>query len=57
MNVDIFSITNIIVTNGIIAWVAIWVVRKIDKLDERVEKHETRLSVAEKEIEYVHKHK
>jgi hypothetical protein len=55
MTFDPVAITNLLVTNGVIAWLGLWIIKRIDKLDERIEKHETRISVAEKEIEYTQK--
>ncbi|MGH1486893.1 MAG: hypothetical protein ACRBCI_11775 [Cellvibrionaceae bacterium] len=57
MKLDPITITNVLLANGVIAWLGLWLVKRVDKLDERLEKHETRLSVAEKEIEYVQKDK
>ena len=55
MKFDPITLTNLLVANGIIAWLSVWIVKRIDRLDERIEKHETRITVAEKEIEYIQK--
>ncbi|MEO0442640.1 MAG: hypothetical protein AAFZ92_02725 [Pseudomonadota bacterium] len=54
MKFDVLTIANLLISNGIIIWMALWLIKRVDKVDERLGRHETRLSVAEKEIEYAH---
>ena len=55
MKFDPLTITNLLVSNGIIIWLGLWLIKRVDKIDERLEKHETRITVAEKEMEYIHR--
>ena len=55
MKFDPLTITNLLVSNGIIIWLGLWLIKRVDKVDDRLERHETRISVAEKEIEHVHR--
>lgn len=53
MKLDLVAMGNLLITNGVIMWLTIWIIKRIDKLEERIEQHETRLTIAEKEIEHI----
>ena len=50
MTPDILSMTDLIITNGVLGWVGLRIVRRIDTLDQRVDNHETRIQLTEREI-------
>jgi len=52
---DVLTITDLLITNGVLGWVGLQLVKRVDQLDQRLDTHETRISVAEKEIEYAAK--
>ncbi|MGH1487485.1 MAG: hypothetical protein ACRBCI_14820 [Cellvibrionaceae bacterium] len=43
MNTDLLSITDLIITNGVLGWVGFRLVKRVDTLDQKVDDHETRL--------------
>lgn len=51
MNSEYLGIADFIVTNGILAWLGLRMVKRIDELDRRVDQHEIRITLNEKEIE------
>lgn len=52
MNPEYLSLADFLVTNSILAWLGLRMVKRIDDLDQRVDKHETRITLAERELEY-----
>jgi len=52
---DVLTITDLLITNGVLGWVGLRLVKRVDQLDQRLDTYETRISVAEKEIEYATK--
>jgi len=51
--VDIVSITDLLITNGVLGWVGLRLVKRVDTLDKKVDDHETRLQLNERELERV----
>jgi len=52
---DVLTITDLIISNSVLGWLGLRLVKRVDQLDQRLDTHETRISVAEKEIEYATK--
>ncbi len=52
MNPEYLSLADFLVTNSILAWLGLRMVKRIDDLNQRVDKHETRITLAERELEY-----
>ncbi len=50
MTPDILSVTDLIITNGVLGWVGLSMVKRIDTLDKRVDNHETRIQLTEREL-------
>lgn len=52
MNLEYSSLADLVATNSILARLHLRMVKRIDYLDRRVDKYETRISLAEREIDY-----
>jgi len=52
MNPDFLSIADMLVNNGILIWLGLRLIKRVDQLDTRVDNHETRITLAERDIEY-----
>lgn len=50
MTQDLLSITDLIISNGLVIWMGLRMVKRVDELDNRVDNHETRLQLAEREL-------
>ncbi len=48
---DILTVTDLLITNGVLGWVGLRLVRRVDDLDKRVDDHETRIQINEREIQ------
>lgn len=48
MNVEIINIIDLLLTNGLIIWLALRMVKRVDDIDDKVDRHETRITVLEK---------
>ena len=48
MNVDILNMADMAVSNGILVWLGLRLVKRVDDLDKRVDDHETRISLTER---------
>jgi len=48
---DILTMTDLIVTNGVLGWVGLRLVKRVDTLDRKVDDHETRIQLNERELE------
>ncbi len=48
---DLLGMTDLIITNGVLGWVGLRLVKKIDQLDTRVDDHETRIQLNERELQ------
>ncbi len=48
MNIEIINIIDLLLTNGLIIWLALRMVKRVDDIDDKVGKHETRITVLEK---------
>jgi hypothetical protein len=48
---DVLSMTDLIITNGVLGWVGLRLVKRVDTLDKRVDDHETRIQLTEREIQ------
>ncbi|MBX2809952.1 MAG: hypothetical protein KTR20_15130 [Cellvibrionaceae bacterium] len=49
--IDIVTLTDLIITNGILSWFGLRIVKRVDQLDQRIDDHETRISLNEREID------
>ena len=47
---DILPITDLLITNGVLAWVGLRLVKRVDQLDTKVDNHETRLQLTEHQL-------
>ena len=47
---DLLPYTDFIITNGVLAWIATRLVKRVDTLDERVDDHATRLQLTEHQL-------
>lgn len=47
---DILTLTDLLITNGVLAWVGLRLVKRVDQLDQKVDDHETRLQLTEHQI-------
>ena len=47
MNADVVTIADLLLTNGVLIWLGLRMVRRIDNLDRSVNQHETRITVLE----------
>lgn len=48
---DFLGMTDLIITNGVLAWVGLRLVKRVDQLDSKVDKHEARLQLAEHQLQ------
>ena len=48
---DILTITDLLITNGVLAWVGMRLVKRVDQLDTKVDDHETRLKLTEHQLQ------
>ena len=48
---DILSITDLLITNGVLGWVGLRLIKRVDTLDNKVDDHEARLQVTEHQIQ------
>ena len=44
---DLLGMTDLIITNGVLGWVGLRLVKRVDTLDSKVDNHETRLTLTE----------
>lgn len=51
MNPEYLGIADFLVTNSILGWLGLRMVKRIDELDKRVDNHETRITINERDIE------
>jgi len=51
MTEDFLIITDLLMTNGVLVWLGLRIVKRVDQLDTRVDDHETRLQLTEREIQ------
>jgi len=42
--------TDLIITNGVLGWVGLRLVKRVDTLDRKVDDHETRIQLNEREL-------
>ena len=47
---DILTITDLLITNGVLGWVGLRLVKRVDTLDNKVDNHETRLQLTEHQL-------
>ena len=52
MTIDLLSMTDLLITNGVLAWVGLRLVKRVDTLDQKVDDHETRLQLTERELKH-----
>ena len=48
---DILLVSDLLITNGVLGWVGLRIVKRVDTLDNKVDNHETRLQINEREIQ------
>lgn len=48
---DFLGMTDLIITNCVLAWVGLRLVKRVDKLDGKVDDHETRLQLTEHQLQ------
>ena len=51
MTPDFISVTDLIISNGLMIWMGLRMVKRVDELDRRVDNHETRLQLTERELQ------
>ena len=51
MTPDLISITDLIISNGLVIWMGLRMVKRVDELDRRVDNHEARLQLTERELQ------
>lgn len=47
---ELLPLTDLLITNGVLAWVGLRLVKRVDQLDQKVDDHETRLQLTEHQI-------
>ena len=52
MNGQLLNVADLLLTNGLIIWLALRMVKRVDDLDDRVGQHETRITVLETEVHH-----
>ena len=50
MTPDFLTLTDLIISNGLVTWIGLRLVKRVDDLDNRVDNHETRLQLTEREL-------
>ncbi len=50
MNAEYINIIDLLLTNGLIIWLALRMVKRVDDIDDKVDHHETRITVVESKI-------
>jgi len=48
MTEDFLTITDLLMTNGVLVWLGLRIFKRVDQLDTRVDDHETRLQLTER---------
>lgn len=48
---ELLNMTDLIITNGILGWVGLRLVKRVDELDKKVDNHETRLQLTEHQLQ------
>ena len=46
---DLLTLADVMTTNGILVWLGLRIVKRVDYLDHKVDDHETRLQLIERE--------
>ena len=47
MMLELLNMTDLLLTNGVLLWLGLRMVKRIDHIDQRVDDHETRLQLTE----------
>jgi len=47
---DILTVTDLLITNGVLGWVGLRLVKRVDTLDNKVDNHEARLQLTEHQL-------
>ena len=50
MNSQLLNIVDLLLTNGLVIWLALRMIIRVDDLDNCVDQHETRITVLETEV-------
>lgn len=48
---ELLGMTDLIVTNGVLGWVGLRLIKRVDELDKKVDDHETRLQLTEHQLQ------
>ena len=52
MNTELLGFADLLLTNAILIWLGLRMVKRLDDLDNKVDQHETRISVVENEVNH-----
>ena len=55
MTDELIKLSDLIISNALVVWLALRIVTKVDVLDSKLDNHETRIAVAEQELSYAKK--
>ena len=47
---ELLGMTDLIITNGVLGWVGLRLVKRVDHLDNKVDDHEVRLQLTEHQL-------
>ncbi len=50
---DLLNITDLLITNGLLAWIGLRLVKRVDTLDNKLDDHETRLKLTEHQLKEI----
>ena len=48
---DLLSITDLLMTNGLLVWIGLRLVKRVDTLDNKLDDHEARLQLTEHQLQ------
>ena len=48
---DLLNVTDLLITNGLLAWIGLRLIKRVDTLDHKVDNHETRLALTEHQLQ------
>ena len=51
--IDLLPLTDLLITNAVLAWVGLRLVKRVDQLDTKVDDHETRLKLTEHQLQKI----
>jgi len=50
MTIDVITTTDMVLSNSILIWMGLRLIKRVDDLDRRVDKHETRIQLTERSL-------